>query len=109
MKVVTAGQMKAIDTRAIEKEGVPGLKLMENAGKGCVASIRKMLGKTANKKVAIIAGKGNNGGDGFVIARLLKGKKARVSVFLLGKKAQVKGDAATNLKRLKTLKVREIS
>ena len=69
--VVTAKEMAEIDRFVIEKIGIPGMVLMENAGREVVVVIREMLGTVVDKNINIFCGKGNNGGDGFVIARHL--------------------------------------
>lgn len=94
--VVTADEMRAIDQRAIEKHGIPGLVLMENAGR-CVADLlREKFPGLREKKVVVFAGKGNNGGDGFVVARHLFNRDVSVRVYLLGRHSQLRGDARTN-------------
>ena len=98
MKVVTAHTMQEIDKRAIEEFGVPGLNLMENAGQSCTDAIVEEFGSQGF--AAVIAGKGNNGGDGYVIARLLRQAGWDVHVFILAERGQISGDAATNLARL---------
>ncbi|MFQ5823298.1 MAG: NAD(P)H-hydrate dehydratase [bacterium] len=98
--VVTAKEMAAMDHKTIEEIGLPGMVLMENAGRKVVTAIKKMLGKVENKKIVIICGKGNNGGDGYVVARYLYNMGAQISVFLAGEPQGVKGDAAQNLKIL---------
>lgn len=158
MKIVTNKQMQEIDRDTIEKQGVPGLTLMENAGKACVKHILKCISHIChsdrprakgegerrnplNNKgkgsldsapstrsarsgqaqkglarddnygglVTIFCGKGNNGGDGFVIVRLLKEKGFDVNVFLIGEGSDLKGDAKINYERyLKLGKVKEI-
>jgi len=97
MKVVTAEEMRRIDTLAIEKISIPGVVLMENAGRGVVSVMEEELGELNGLSVAIVAGKGSNGGDGFVIARFLTNKGCTVDVYLLGRKSEVKGDAKANL------------
>ena len=84
MKFVTAETMRAIDSECIEGLGIPGLKLMENAGVGTVRFIERELGSQKGKTVTVVCGKGNNGGDGFVIARELRRLGATVSVYLVG-------------------------
>jgi hydroxyethylthiazole kinase-like uncharacterized protein yjeF len=97
MKVVTADQMKTLDRRTIHERGVPGIDLMENAGKGATEVILRRFPNLPRKRVAIIAGKGNNGGDAFVIARHLINRDLEVNIFLLAENKAVKGDAKTNL------------
>ncbi|MCK4590887.1 MAG: bifunctional ADP-dependent NAD(P)H-hydrate dehydratase/NAD(P)H-hydrate epimerase, partial [Candidatus Latescibacteria bacterium] len=97
MKLVTAQQMASIDRRAIEQFGIPGIQLMERAGTAVFTTINQMWDELAGKKVVIFCGKGNNGGDGLVVARLLAEHGAAVLVLLLSKKDQSKGDAQTNL------------
>lgn len=97
MKVATAGQMGEFDRRAAEEFGVPSIVLMENAGRHVFEAARDILGGLPGKRVAIVAGSGNNGGDGSVAARHLRDAGARVSVLLLADPKDVKGDAKTNL------------
>lgn len=100
MKAITAEQMQKVDAGTINGYGIPGLTLMENAGRGCVdAIIAHFSGKAVNS-VVIVAGKGNNGGDGYVVARLLHGQGWGVTVILLAPSNEVTGDAAVNLARL---------
>src|SRR5262249_39956795 len=72
MLVVTAAQMREMDRLTSQKYGVPSLTLMERAGEGITKAILERFGRAAKKGVLVVAGKGNNGGDGFVVARLLK-------------------------------------
>ncbi len=97
MKIVDSVTMRRLDEIAIKRYGIPGLILMENAGRGVAGIIERDFGNLKGKNVSIFAGKGNNGGDGFVIARHLWNKGFRVSVYLLAKKPDVKGDAKVNL------------
>ena len=98
MRVVTAHTMQAIDRLAIDELGVAGLKLMENAGRSCAAEIVSQFGDKG--RALVIAGKGNNGGDGYVIARLLSQRGWDMSVCVLAEPGQISGDAAINLARL---------
>ncbi len=91
--ILTREQVRELDRRAIEEFGVPGVVLMENAGRG-MAELLRSLG--INGLVVICCGKGNNGGDGFVIARHLDNVGVRVRVLLFGDPAQLSGDAAIN-------------
>lgn len=100
MKIVTAHTMQELDRRAIEEYGIPGRELMELAGKGCAEHIMAAYGTRASKKVVILAGKGNNGGDGYVIARYLQEKGWQVLVIVLAEREAIHGDALTNLVRL---------
>lgn len=97
MKVVTVAQMRDIEQAAIEEYGIPGIVLMENAGVEVVKQIENLLGSLHNKRISVFAGTGNNGGDGYVVARHLYNQGAKVKVFLIGSKASVVGDALTNL------------
>ena len=91
--IVTAEQMRALDHRTITEAQVPSLVLMERAGTEVVTHLEARYGPVAGKTVVIVCGKGNNGGDGFVIARLLRRKKARVHVLLLASVADLSRDA----------------
>ncbi len=95
-KVVTASEMQAIDRSAIEEFGIPGMVLMENAGLAAASLIHENVPDLLEKKVVIVCGKGNNGGDGFVIARHLFIDGVQVDILLLGKRQQLKSDARVN-------------
>jgi len=97
MIVTTAETMRALDRRAIEEMGIPGIVLMENAGRGCAEAIRRYYGPFTRKPVVILAGRGNNGGDGLVIARYFHQWGLPFKVFLLSEIEKVRGDARTNL------------
>ena len=99
MKLVTAAEMRELDRRAIEEVGIPSLVLMENAGRTTYQVLRREFPDLAGE-VAVLAGRGNNGGDGFVVARYLAQAGLPVAVFLLGQKDQVRGDARVNLEIL---------
>lgn len=103
MKVVTAEEMREIDRQAIEVIGIPGVVLMENAGRAVAEAIKKLLEGVGCPRVCIFAGKGNNGGDGFVVARHLANSGIRVKVFLLGDIGQVQGDARTCMDILRSM------
>lgn len=98
MRVVTAQTMQEIDRQAITGGAVTGMELMENAGHSCVAEIVAEFGACGH--CVVMAGKGNNGGDGYVIARLLGAKGWSVNVIILAGREQISGDAATNLEKL---------
>ncbi|NOX33001.1 MAG: NAD(P)H-hydrate dehydratase [Deltaproteobacteria bacterium] len=97
MFLVTAAQMQEMDKQTIESFGIPGLVLMENAGRGAFDMLLDKFKGPGIKKIAVIAGRGNNGGDGFVIARYLMEKGFIVNTFLLSSKEKVKGDAKINM------------
>ncbi len=99
MKIVTAEQMQSIDRTAIQERGIPSLELMENAGHGIAHYLREISeeGGVKTRKVAIFCGKGNNGGDGFVVGRYLAEWGADVTFFLIGKKDKVSEDSKANL------------
>ncbi len=103
MRVLTARQMREADRRTIEDLGVPSLVLMENAGREVAAAIEAEFGNLVGRRVAVLCGRGNNGGDGFVVARLLHHRGVDVSVFLAGRVPDVKGDALVNLERVQGL------
>jgi NAD(P)H-hydrate epimerase len=97
--VFTAAEMRALDARAIDTLGIPGPRLMENAGGGAARLIARDFAPIRGKRVVVVAGRGNNGGDGFVVARHLRTRGARVETFLLGRRGDVRGDAAQALGR----------
>ncbi len=98
-------QVRAFDRLAIHTWGVPGVVLMENAGRNAADAIQQLLGGAAGKQVAVVAGTGNNGGDGFVIARHLRARGASVVVFLVGDPQKMTADAAANFAVLPHLNV----
>ena len=100
MRVLNSAQMREADRRTIEEIGIPSLVLMENAGRQVVAAIEAMHGDLLERQVAVLCGRGNNGGDGFVVARTLLQRGVDVSVFLIGRVADVRGDARINLEIL---------
>jgi NAD(P)H-hydrate epimerase len=96
--VVTAEQMREIDRLTIQKYGVPSRTLMERAGEEITKAILERFARAAKKGVLVVAGKGNNGGDGLVVARLLKKKRIPSEVALLARKNELSPDAAHNLR-----------
>jgi len=103
MRSLTREQTRAIDRFAIEQLGVPGVVLMENAGRLCADAVAGFLHGPAGRKVAICAGAGNNGGDGFVVARHLSMRGAHVAVFLVGPLEKLSGDAEINCRIARNL------
>ncbi|PYX46829.1 MAG: bifunctional ADP-dependent NAD(P)H-hydrate dehydratase/NAD(P)H-hydrate epimerase [Acidobacteria bacterium] len=98
MKIVTTAEMRAIDRASSERYGVPSLTLMENAGAAVAEHVLEHYGATG--KIVVFCGKGNNGGDGFVAARLLHEKGKSVQVILLADPAELRGDAAAMFAKL---------
>ncbi len=109
MEIVSASQMRELDRLTIEL-GTPGHVLMERAGAGACAMLARVFPhlRKKNARVAIVAGKGNNGGDGLVMARLLRKQGVRVQVYLLGSAEQVGGDALRNLLAYKRLRAKVV-
>ena len=97
MKVVTSQQMREIDRKAIEENKISGLALMENAGLRIFQSLKDIYSDLRLKKIIIFAGSGNNGGDGFVVARHLYDYGVKVKVFLLAPFHKIKDEAGENL------------
>ena len=94
LRLLTREEVRGIDAACIEEYGLPGIALMENAGRGA-AEVLLELGVAGN--VLIVAGKGNNGGDGFVLARHLQLHGIDATIVLTCDPAEVSGDARTNL------------
>lgn len=103
MKILTAEEMAATDRRTVEEAGIPLSMLMEAAGAAVAAYCRRRCIRSLPrmKRIVALCGKGNNGGDGMVAARLLAHDWQDVCVVLLGRMADVKGEAATALERLR--------
>ncbi len=98
MKVLNAEQMKNIDRQTIKEIGILGPVLMENAGIQIVKALKSKFPEPQRERIVIVAGRGNNGGDGLVVARHLFNQDCRPLVLLLGTEQEVKGDAALNLR-----------
>lgn len=100
MRILNADQMREADRRTIQDIGIPSLVLMENAGRQVVAAVESLYADLAERRVAIVCGKGNNGGDGFVVARTLQQRGVEVAVFVIGRVTEITGDARINLEIL---------
>jgi hydroxyethylthiazole kinase-like uncharacterized protein yjeF len=98
--ILSRAQVREYDTHAIEERRVPGIVLMENAGRGAaeaiLARIHAAPGGAKGARVAIVAGTGNNGGDGFVVARHLAARGVEASVVVIGRADRIAGDARPN-------------
>lgn len=94
---MTRNKVRAIDAWAVNTLGIPGVVLMENAGRSCAELIKDKLRGKAEPKVCIFCGTGNNGGDGYVIARHLLNSDFDVTVVVCGDRGKIKGDAKINL------------
>jgi len=103
MLLVTAAQMQKLDKKAMEEFGIPGLILMENAGRGIFELICRHFAARLHQGVTILVGPGNNGGDGFVIARHLNQEEVKVKLLILAPGEKFRGDALTNYNIVKKL------
>jgi len=97
MKIVTAAEMKALDERATSDYKIPSVLLMENAARGMVDEIEKNYGAVNGTYITIIAGRGNNGGDGLAAARHLRSRGAAVMIYLFSPEGLMRGDAKVSL------------
>ena len=97
MRILNAAQMREADRRTIQDVGIASLVLMENAGRQVVAAMESLYADLSERRIAVVCGKGNNGGDGFVVARTLQQRGFECSVFVIGPLGEIKGDARTNL------------
>jgi ADP-dependent NAD(P)H-hydrate dehydratase / NAD(P)H-hydrate epimerase len=100
MKILTAQQMQRIDRLTTERYGVPSLTLMKNAGRGVVEFLADRIPALERQRIVILCGRGNNGGDGLVVARMLRERGLKPRVLLFADPGKVQGDAAANLERL---------
>ncbi len=105
MLLASAAQMRELDRKTIEEIGIPGMVLMENAGRGTVDWMQTVFGPVKGKSVIIFAGPGNNGGDGLVIARTVHGLGAFPFLFLLVDPDHLQGDAARNFAIISKLRL----
>ena len=97
MKILTASQMRDLDRQTTDRYGIPSLLLMENAGRSVVEVMQSHYRDLSQFKIAIFCGKGNNGGDGFVVARHLMMRGFRPDVIVFANPTDFKGDARVNL------------
>jgi NAD(P)H-hydrate epimerase len=100
MRVLNAAQMRDADRQTIDEIGIPSMVLMENAGRQVVAALEAAYDDLPDKQIAILCGPGNNGGDGFVVARTLHQRGIDASVFVVATMSAIKGDARLNLEIL---------
>src|ERR1700733_4285803 len=107
MKILTAAEMKEVDRLTTEREGVPSLMLMEAAGRSVAEFIHERFPALGRRKIVVLCGKGNNGGDGLVAARHLQIAGAKPVVFLASEPGELKGDAATSLRNWRNINVSE--
>lgn len=103
MKVLTGAQMAELDRQAIAGLGIPSLVLMENAGRAVLAELHMRFPDLLEQKIVIVAGKGNNGGDGLVVARGLIDFGARLEIFVLGSPKQPSEEIRTQAQILAKL------
>jgi len=103
VRTMSQDEVRWVDAWAIEEIGVPGVVLMENAGRSCAELARQKLAGVIDPRVCIFCGAGNNGGDGYVIARHLLNKGIPTTVVLCADRAKVQGDAKINLDILERL------
>ncbi len=96
MRSLSREEVRRVDAFAIETLGIPGVILMENAGMACAQQVVEMLAGTGRKRVAVVAGSGNNGGDGFVLARHLRIARVETTVYLVADEEKLSGDARIN-------------
>lgn len=108
MRLVTASEMRDMDRLTINDAGIPGVVLMENAAKGATEVFMEHFNPTEDSAIFVICGKGNNGGDGYVMARYLHNRGMKVSVIIAGDKSTISGDALVNLSVIEKLGI-EIS
>jgi NAD(P)H-hydrate epimerase len=107
LPILTSAESRAFDEYLITKCGIPSLVLMENAARGAMDAIEDWLNELHGKAVLIFCGKGNNGGDGLALARLLNEKDIEVFVFIAGTVKELSTDAAQQLKMLKAFLPKE--
>jgi NAD(P)H-hydrate epimerase len=101
VRVTTATEMRELDRLAIETYGIPGVILMENAGAQAARILWQEYPDLQARRVAVLCGRGNNGGDGFVIARYLHNSGVAVRVFIIGEPGDIRGDASVHLDMLR--------
>ena len=111
MEVLTGQQMRNVDRRAIDEMGIAGLLLMESAGQGVATALVEDYADDLARGLLIVCGKGNNGGDGFVVGRHLKRMGFSPRILLLAPAEEIRGDAEVNLRaaRASGLEIQEVT
>src|SRR5260370_16410622 len=99
MKVLTSEEMREADRLTTERYGIPSMQGVENAGAAVADYLSDAFPDLSTRQILVLCGKGNNGGDGFVVARRLRERNAPPRVFLAAESSEVRGDAAVNLRR----------
>src|ERR1700722_16153353 len=99
MKALTAAEMREVDRLSTERYGIASLTLMENAGTSVAQFIGQKFSRLERRRMVVLCGKGNNGGDGFVVARKLKEMGGNPAVYLFANPQEMRGEAAINCKR----------
>jgi len=99
VKILSAEEMREVDRFTAERDSIPRVTLMENAGASVARFVEVRFPKFKQRKIVVLCGKGNNGGDGFVVARLLRDSGAQPEVYLVAAPDQMKGEAAENCRR----------
>src|SRR4029077_3488748 len=97
MRVLNTQQMREADRQTIDEIGIPSVVLMENAGRQAVAAMEAAVDDLATSHVGVLCGRGNNGGDGFVVARTLAQRGVEAAVYLLGRVGEGAGAGPNNL------------
>jgi len=105
VRVLNTQQMREADRQTVEVVGLPSIVLMENAGRQVVTAMESAFDALASMRVAVLCGRGNNGGDGFVVARALIDRGVSARVALIGESSALKGDARTNYAVLRALDI----
>ena len=108
MRLVKAAEMQEMDRLAIQELGIPGIVLMENAGRGASRTFLEHFDPPLHSRVLVLCGSGNNGGDGYVIARYLHQAGLTVEIVVLTRYEKVIGDALINLKIIRPDKSEQI-
>src|ERR1700722_13613350 len=103
MRALTAAEMREVDRLTTERYGIPSLALMENAGTSVAEFIWQRFANAATRRIVVLCGKGNNGGDGFVAARKLQERGAKPAVYSFAGADEMRGDAAANRDRWKQM------
>ncbi len=108
MRVLDTAQMRDADRRTIDEIGIPSIVLMENAGRAVAGAIEARFAARERRRVAVLCGRGSNGGDGLVVARVLAERGASATVVLLARGEDVRGDARANLDIARRLGLRVV-